>query len=326
MAHNTAQKIKLLVLYDILCRLTDENHALNTDELINLLGKKGIQVDPRVLKTDIDLLNEYGYEVLSYKKKYYYYYVVSRQFESAEIALLADVVSASKLNSGQKKRLIEKLADTLGRYRAAVILDNVIPFESPKRTNSHIIYSVDRIENAINENKKISFLYFSFDHNGKKVYRKDGKRYLVNPLVMLWNQDNYYLIAYDDKHSDTVTYRIDRMTNVSIENEERLERKDLSGFNAGEYRTQVFSMFGGELQKVELCFDDSMIDDIFDRFGEAVSIRKRAENDYRATVSVRVSKIFYLWVIGSQGKVRILSPHKVKEEFKKFVDTIKETY
>ena len=143
---------------------------------------------------------------------------------------------------------------------------------------------------------------------------------------MLWNQDNYYLIAYDDKHSDTVTYRIDRMTNVSIENEERLERKDLSGFNAGEYRTQVFSMFGGELQKVELCFDDSMIDDIFDRFGEAVSIRKRAENDYRATVSVRVSKIFYLWVIGSQGKVRILSPHKVKEEFKKFVDTIKETY
>ena len=162
MAHNTAQKIKLLVLYDILCRLTDENHALNTDELINLLGEKGIQVDPRVLKTDIDLLNEYGYEVLSYKKKYYYYYVVSRQFESAEIALLADVVSASKLNSGQKKRLIEKLADTLGRYRAAVLLDNVIPFESPKRTNSHIIYSVDRIENAINENKKISFFVFIF--------------------------------------------------------------------------------------------------------------------------------------------------------------------
>ena len=326
MAHNTAQKIKLLVLYDILCRLTDENHALNTDELINLLGEKGIQVDPRVLKTDIDLLNEYGYEVLSYKKKYYYYYVVSRQFESAEIALLADVVSASKLNSGQKKRLIEKLANTLGRYRAAVLLDNVIPFESPKRTNSHIIYSVDRIENAINENKKISFLYFSFDHNGKRVYRKDGKRYLVNPLVMLWNQDNYYLIAYDDKHPDTVTYRIDRMTNVSIENEERLERKDLSRFNPGEYRLQVFSMFGGELQKVELGFDDSMIDDIFDRFGEAVSIRKRSENDYRAMVSVRVSKIFYLWVIGSQGKVRILSPHKVKEEFKKFVDTIKETY
>ncbi len=33
MAHATEQKIKLLVLYDLLCRLTDENHALNTDEM-----------------------------------------------------------------------------------------------------------------------------------------------------------------------------------------------------------------------------------------------------------------------------------------------------
>ena len=208
MSHTTSQKIKLLVLYDILCRLTDEEHALNTDELIHLLGEKGIQVDPRVLKSDIDMLNDYGYEVLSYKKKYYYFYVASRQFESAEIAMLADVVSASKLNANRKKTLIGKLAGTLGNNKANVMMKNVLSFEKPKRTNAHIIYSIDRIDTAINDKKKVSFLYFSLDYTGNKVYRKDGKRYLVNPLVMIWNQDNYYLLCYDDKHPDLVTYRI----------------------------------------------------------------------------------------------------------------------
>lgn len=101
MPYTVEQKIKLLVLWDILCRNTDEAHALNTDEIIEMLAEKGINVGRKVLVQDIDLLNRYGYEVMSYKKKYHYYYVVSRVFDIAEIAKLADVVKASKLTSTQ---------------------------------------------------------------------------------------------------------------------------------------------------------------------------------------------------------------------------------
>lgn len=73
MPRNTEQKIKLLVLYDLLCRLTDDEHALHTDEIIAELAKYNIPVSRKVLTKDIALLNEYGYEVLSYKKKYLYY-------------------------------------------------------------------------------------------------------------------------------------------------------------------------------------------------------------------------------------------------------------
>lgn len=96
---NDTNKIKLLVLWDILCKNTDENHAMNSDEIREELAKRGISVMRKVVATDIAALNKYGYEVLSYKKKYYYYYVVSRPLETAEVVMLADVIKASKLTS-----------------------------------------------------------------------------------------------------------------------------------------------------------------------------------------------------------------------------------
>ena len=164
---NVDHKIKLLILYDILCRATDEEHQLNTDEIIALLKEKGIDVSRKILREDIQTLNAYGYEVLEEKRKYFYYYVVSRQFESAEIVLLTDVITFSKLNAGQKRNLIEKLANTLGSNQARLLLNRVVSFEKPKHSNAHIIYNIDGIERAINEKKKVSFLYFSFDYNGK---------------------------------------------------------------------------------------------------------------------------------------------------------------
>ena len=323
---NVDHKVKLLVLYDILYRLTDEEHKLNTDEIINLLSQKGINVSRKILREDIKTLNEYGYEIMEVKNKYFYYYVENRPFDSAEISMLTKVVSASKLSSKHKKNLIEKLADTLGRNKAAVLLNNIVSFDKPKHTNSHIIYSIDAIERAINENKKISFKYFDLDHKGNRVCRKDGKTYIVNPLVMIWSDDNYYLISYDDKHPDTVNYRIDRMENVSVEKADRLERKDLKDFDTEEYRAQVFSMFGGESQKVDLSFDGSMIGLVFDKFGEDISIRKHGDNEYRVTLPIQVSKTFFTWVVGSQGKIKIRSPQNVIDEFNEFIETIKANY
>lgn len=191
MAHTTEQKIKLLVLYDLLCRLTDENHALNTDEIISLLAEKNIAVSRKILLQDIALLNEYGYEVLTYKKKYHYYYVVNRHFDSAEIAFLADAVQASKLSAAQKQTLTNKLMTTMGDFQATELTTAARFGTMPKRNNMYIIYTIDTLKQAIVNNKKVSFKYYSLDYKNNKVYRKSGERYIVNPLVVVWNKDNY---------------------------------------------------------------------------------------------------------------------------------------
>ena len=72
-------------------------------------------------------------------------------------------------------------------------------------------------------------------------------------------------------------------------------------------------MFGGEEQKVDLQFDSEMLDDVFDKFGEEVNIVKVDDATYQLKVPIQVSKTFYAWVVGTQGKMRILAPHTVCE-------------
>ena len=322
MPRNAEQKVKLLVLYDILQRNTDDSHALNTDEIIAELEKRGITVARKVLPNDIEILNEYGFEVLSYKKKFHYYYVVEHLFDTAEVVMLADAIKASKLTTTQKNQMLDKLFSTMGAYLAKKDSETLISLETTKRTNHHIIYSIDSIDRAIREGKKVSFLYYFIGADKKRQYRKNGKRYVVNPLVMIWSKDNYYLISYDDTHDNTVTYRIDRMEDVKVEDIPRIEKKQFENFNTEEYRKQVFSMFGGELERVDLSFTSEMVEDIFDRFGENVRINQGKDGDYRVSVDVQVSKTFFLWVIGSMGKVKILTPCSVKEKFDEFFNTI----
>lgn len=323
---NDSNKIKLLVLYDILCKNTDEDHAMNADEIKEELAKRGISVLRKVVATDIAALNNYGYEVLSYKKKYYYYYVVNRPLETAEVVLLADVIKASKLAVTQKKALTEKLAGTLCSHQAELISKNIISFDTGKKGSSSLIYNVNEIERAINENRQITFLYFDYDEKHKKVYRKDGKRYSENPIVMVWSKDNYYLLCFNNHHDDIVTYRIDKMDDVRTEETEREPHREYELFNTEEYRKQVFSMFGGELQTVTLNFTPEMLSDMYDKFGDDIRIRKVDEATYMVAVTIQVSKTFFAWIVGTQGKVRIQAPEKVVAKFSDFVAKIKEVY
>ncbi len=325
MSRTREQKIKLLVLYDLLCKFTDEEHALTTQDIIKLLVEKNIPTSRSVIPADIELLNEYGYEVMVERGKNNKYYVVDYKFESSEIAMMSEALKASKLTAGQKSRLIDRLSDSISEYQIDNIVKNLVFCNMPKRSNSNILYHADIISKAINENKQISFSYYSLDENKQRVYHKDGKRYIVNPLVIVWNKDNYYLMSYHDNHDGITNYRIDRMDSVKFENTERTERAEYQSFDVEKYRRQVFSMFGGELCEVELTFTSDMINDIYDKFGEDLSISKHGDV-YQCITPIQVSKTFFSWVAGTCGKVEIVSPNEVKDNFESFVKSIAQAY
>lgn len=325
MSKNTDSSIKLLVLYDILLKSTDEEHALSTNEIIEELKKRGISVSRKVLPSDINLLNKYGYEIRSFVKKSRYYYAVHQLFDAAEITMLADVIKASKLTESRKETIINKLYSTIGMYKDTAT-DNVIFLDVKKHGNSSIIYNIDAIETAIKQKKKVSFLYYRLDENKNKVYNRDKKRYIFNPLSLIWSKDNYYLLCYDDRHDGTSRYRIDKMENVTVEDEPILEKEEFKDFDSETYRKQVFSMFGGELEKVTVQFDKELLSDVYDKFGTDIQIHKSNDGTLTTTIEVQVSKTFFLWVVGTLGKVKIIEPSQVVEKFASFVKQITDNY
>ncbi|GHU98008.1 hypothetical protein FACS1894211_01010 [Clostridia bacterium] len=317
------RKIKLRVLYDLLSRYTDEDHHLSTDELVALLKDNGITVGKKALISDIKYLNEYGYEVQSYRKRWYYFYVVDRAFDTAELKILIDAVQAANFIPENKTlELIDKIADLAGSHRAEGLKRNVVCYDTNKHTNKYVFYTVNTLLTAIEEKKKASFLYYDFDITKNKVYRKSGERYVVNPVALTYTNDKYYLVCYSDKYKNLSNYRVDRMERVQAENEDITLVKEFENFNINAYRRQMFSMYVGEFKTVEITADNGCIDVILDRFGEQTHLIRLDDNTFKVGVQVQVSPAFFGWVLLSQRKIRITAPAEVCGQMDEYIESV----
>lgn len=320
MARNTEQKIKLLVLYDFLREHTDEEHHLSTDEVVKALSEKGIPIERQALLKDIRILNEWGYEVLSYKKKSYYFYVVDRKFDVAELRILIDAVqSASFISEERTEGFSRRIAALAGEHKGELLKKNTVCYDTNKRSNKQVFYTIDLIETAIENGKQVSFLYYDFDTEKRKIYRKDGARYTVNPLALIFTNDRYYLVCYNDKYQNLSHYRIDRIESLSVEETPVTKKEKYQNFNIHKHKKEIFSMYVGEPCEAELEADNDMVEDIMDKFGEEVHIHYRSDRVFRVKVTVQLSPPFFAWIAMFEGKIRIKAPDTVKREMQEFI-------
>lgn len=159
-----AFRIRLVKILEILRQDTDEDNPMPTNTLIKKLAEQGIECDRRTLYRDIQVLNEYGYEVLRTRAISNEYYIVDRSFDIPELRILLDAVQAASFITPKKTEvLIDKIADLAGSHRAEVLKKNIMRFNITKHTNEAIYYNVNEIERAIMEGKKVSFFYFDYN-------------------------------------------------------------------------------------------------------------------------------------------------------------------
>lgn len=317
MKRDNVRKIKLLKLLELLRQNTDDEHPMTTQAILTALTAADIPCDRRTVSQDIALLNELGYEVMStmvgHEKGYY---VEDRSFSVAELKILIDAVHASSFITEKKSdELIVKLAALAGTHRAEVLTRGMVAFNTRKHSNEHIFYNVDRLEQAILAQKKILFRYFDLDENAQRVYRREGHRYVVEPIALVFNEDNYYLTCYSSRHDSTSNYRVDRMDSVEVLDEPCGERAVELRAQVGEYTEQAFKMYGGEQTDVVLEFDRALIGAVYDRFGEDTKMIPVGDRCV-ATVRVRLSPVFWGWIFQFAGEMSILSPAHVVESYR----------
>ena len=321
------QKLKLLYLAKIMLEETDDTHSLTMTQILERLAAYDIEAQRKSIYDDIMALEDFGIEIIKEQAgKMTYYHVGSREFEIAELKLLVDAIQSSRFITTKKTgELIGKLAKQASTYNGKMLKREVYVTGRIKNMNESIYYIVDEIHNAMNSNSQITFHYYSWNVDGKAELRHHGKLYTVSPWMLLWDDENYYLIAYDEDSQMIRHYRVDKMIDIQSINRSRMGEEAFLHRDMASYSQTRFGMFDGEETKVTLLCENAMSNVIYDRFGRDIHVRKTDEEHFEVNVDVAVSDNFLGWIIGIGG-VKITGPDLIVERMKDITARLIETY
>lgn len=314
MARSEKQKLKLLYLRDYLRQNTDEAHPASMQDLITYLESRGISAERKSLYTDIEALREYGMEITM--KRGVGYYVAQRDFALSELKLLVDAVLSSRfLTEGQSVTLIRKLAALSSTHESELLRRQIVVSGRVKTMNEDSIVNIDLLHEAIGANRQITFRYFDWTIDGKKAFR--ANKYTASPYYLLWDDENYYLIAQGERHGIT-HYRVDKMADIQITKEPRIITDEYRKLNPAVYSGEVFGMYRGKRQRIKLRFHNSLAGVVIDRFGTESMLIPDGEDHFTLTKTISVSPNFLGWLAGLDGRAAILFPQSAAEQYRRF--------
>ena len=327
MAKSPNQKLKLLYLVKFLMQHSDEEHPVSTAQIIEELKKNDISAERKSIYDDIEALCNFGVDIVQVKGRNGGYYIGERDFELPELKLLVDSVQSSKFITQDKTyKLIKKIESLASVYDGQLLQRQVYVSNRVKSMNESIYYTVDAISDAITQNRKIRYQYFEYTVTKERRFRHDGKFYEVSPFALIWDDENYYMLAWDSDAGKMKHYRVDKMFKVSITDNEREGIKDFEKVDMSAYTKSVFGMFGGNEQKVKLRFANHLVGAVLDRFGRDIIVIKDGDEHFTVSVNVVVSQQFLAWVFGFGDDVEIISPEDVRNEMKKQAEIIANKY
>ena len=320
------QKQKLFRLLEILMRETDEEHGLSMPEIISRLDEYGISAERKSIYDDFLTLGELGFEISHTQTRPPKYKLETRIFEIAELKMLVDAIQASKFITAAKSReIIGKLEIFAGANRSRELSRQVYVEDRIKTVNPASIYSIDAIHTAINEDKKLAFKYFDYNGEKKKVFRHNGEAYTVSPCALLWDDEKYYLVAYDEAESIIKNFRVDKMQDTAVLKTSRKYDEVLEKFNPADYSRKIFGMYGGREELVTLECREKLAGVMIDRFGTDPVFHK-TDFGFKFSMRVMVSPTFFAWVLGFGEDMRIISPENVKDELRDSLKRVLEYY
>lgn len=317
---DVSNKLRPLFVLKILYEYTDDEHFVTIAQVLQILHDDyNIESYRKTVKEDIDLLMDAGYDIEFVKSSQNKYHIISRDFDVAELKMLIDAVASSKFISKTKSReLTEKLSKLAGPYSSKELTRNIDVERRIKGDTTKLFLVVDTINTAINQKKKIAFKYFSFNIKKEKKAKHNGEIYRFSPYRLVWNGDYYYVVGFSEKYQDVGSFRIDRICDVPtiLEEETTPIPKE---FDINVFLNSMFRMYNGERVTVELICHNSVIDTILDKFGESITIFAYDMDNFKVIVNAAISHVFFSWIFGFGGKVKINGPKNVKDAYAKMV-------
>lgn len=312
--------IRIIELLRFLYQQTDEAHAVTVSEMIEYLKSKGIPSVRQTVYTDLEALDTAGIDIVQIKSTQNRYFIGSRIFEYPELKMLVDAVASSKVISAKKSQaLIQKLGQLTSIQQAEQLQRLASLSSRVKPHNEKVYYIIDSIQTAILDQHQISFQYYEYAPEKKKILKHDGYRYILDPYALEWKNDHYYLIGYSHKHKGIAHFRVDRLTSV-----EPLDSKfqPMPDFDVAAYTNKMVDMFAAEhAEQVKLLCSNELMRVIIDHYGEDIEISPYDDTHFTVIIEVNPSGTFYGWVFKFMGKIRILSPQSCVDKMQDIART-----
>ena len=311
----TKHKNRALLIFKYLMAQSDEAHQKSTQDIREYLSGFGISAGQKTIAADVEQLQEAGYDVICNKSRQNMYFIGTRDFELPELKMLVDAVQAARFISKRKSgQLIRKLTALASPYEAKELKRQLYVEGRVKTSNEQVFYAVDLLYAAINEKKKITFQYYEYGPDKEKALKHDGQKYVFSPYDLVWSNDSYYVCGFSDSHGKTATFRVDRMHRPSIT--ERAAVPKPPDYDIAAICRQAFMMYDAGTVTVKLCCENDMMKAIIDRFGEQVQTERSGTTHFLATVTVAPGPTFFAWIFNYAGKLRIVSPQSLADEYK----------
>ena len=294
-------KAKLLYILELL-KKTDEQHPVNTNDIIAYLEEKGLSAERKSVARDVEAIRQAGYSIIlcdEYKRGYY---MTDQTFEDYELKMIADAVSEAKfLTYGDSETLVNKLCEIATYTGEEIIKEGTFIDPTIKSKNKFVRFNIDRVINAIKQKKRLTFQYYEIGPDGNMRLKRDGHIYEISPYYLCWAEDGYFLIGNSKSHDHLTHFRVDMMVNVEITKipiRQREEIEELTeDFSIGEYLRQNVNMYTGDLMSVTLECRQNAAPDFRTRFGTDIKVVPIDDEHFRADVTVTKGEGFIRWIM-----------------------------
>lgn len=332
-----------LCILEILNKYTDENHKLSQREIQALVEKDYLlKVDRKAIKSNLINLVDFGYtveytehssinkdgeEIIKYSDWY-----MDRDFTDAELRLLIDGLIFSKnISSSQKDRLIDKLMNLSSVYFTPGF-KQIKSVQGDVQISRELFLNIEVLDEAIRENRKVEFNYnvYGTDKRLKLKSYRDGnpRKYVISPYQIVASMGKYYLISNYERHDNISHYRLDRITNIKILEEDRRPIKTVAGYEGGfnlpKHMAESLYMFHGEGGVVKFRAKKRVLDDLIDWFSDGI-FYNQTEDEVDVEVDVNYEAMLY-WAMQYNSSVRILSPDSLIEKLKEKLQEVLDSY
>ena len=326
MAISNNHKLALLYMMRELLLRTDEDHVLSAADLIKILKTYGYEADRRTIYSNVEILRKFGLDIIK-KNEHRGYYIGAREFELPELKLLVDAVQSSKFITAKKsKGLIDKLMTLTNEQKAKQLNREVYIWNRPKSGNEKVYINVDLIHEAMGQERQVEFQYGELKTTKRLVAKRDGEYYAVSPWALTWDDENYYLVGYDEAKGEIKHYRVDKIMRIELSEKSRNGKAEFKDFDLAAFMKKTFGMFGGKEAKVTLRCQDVLAGVIIDRFGKDVMLLPDKKGYFKVHLPIVVSPQVFGWVTAIGEGMEIVSPPSVRREYQAYLDGVLKKY